>query len=116
MIVEQINPRFRFGESNENFCDCAGLIILLLKQKGLKCVWEKEIIRQPTNWFLFQEQLTRYGFSRSKQSNYPVVVWKNPDQTAHIGVLFQSKIYHMMPNGIQIRQYEGEQIWFYCGD
>lgn len=118
MILEQINPRFKFGESTRHFCDCAGLVILWLRENGYRCSWEKEIKRVPTKYEDFCKQLNSHNF----YINYPTgaslcfVTWKNPDQTGHIGVLFEGKIYHMRPEGIQIRLHQGEQVWYYLGD
>lgn len=119
MILEKdFNPRFRLGESTKEFCDCIGLVIYFLKQEGFKYSWEKEVIRSPTKWSVFQEEMWLNGFIQGTRvtTNFPVVIWRNPDQTGHIGIIFEDKIYHMRPNGVQIKQYQGEEIWFYHGD
>jgi hypothetical protein len=117
MILEQINPRFRFGESNENFCDCAGLVIFYLKFRGKKCIWESEIKREATDWKDFYKQLTKHGFIKGHAiPKLLVATWINPDQTGHIGVYFEDKIYHMRPEGLQIKMYENENLWYYIRD
>jgi hypothetical protein len=117
MILEQINPRFRFGESNENFCDCAGLVLFYLRSEGFKCSWEEQIVRLPTSYDRFEEQMRENKFAKSLSTNFDgAVMWKNPDGTGHIGVLYEGKIYHMMSSGIQVRLYQNEQIWFYYGN
>lgn len=118
MLLEQINPRFRLGESNRYFCDCLGLTVFWMQQHGFKCTWEKEIKRVPTNYEDFCKQLNSHNFyiSRPARSTLSFVTWKNPDQTGHIGVLYENKVYHMKPEGVQIKLYQNEQVWYYLGD
>lgn len=117
MIFEgNFNPRFRLGESNEHFCDCIGLVIWFLKQEGFKCPWEKDVVRLPTNYSEFYNQMWQHGFKDHEYSNFPVVSIANPDGTGHIGLIHNKLIYHMRPEGLQIKQYTYEKIWYYHGD
>lgn len=118
MIFEgNFNPRFRLGESNEKFCDCLGLVLIYLRSEGFKCLWEERVPRLPTSYPEFEKQMVENKFAMSLSTNFDgAVTWKNPDGTGHIGVLFEGKIYHMMPSGIQIRLYQNEQIWHYYGN
>jgi hypothetical protein len=118
MLLEKINPRFRLGESNENFCDCIGLVIYYLKDLGYQCLWEADVAREPTSYQNFYNQLDLHGFVKvSSKSPCPLAAtWKNPDGTGHIGVYYEGKIYHLRPEGIQIKLHEKEQLWYYIGD
>jgi hypothetical protein len=103
--LETLKPRFKLGESNQNFCDCVGLVILYLKSKDYACTWEKFVKREITNWEDFNRQMASNGFSKVKSDFYveeTCIVWREEDGTGHIGIVHNNFIYQMTPYGIQI--------------
>ena len=107
--LDSINPRFKLGATSTEFCDCLGLVILYLKNKGFDCIWEKDIKREITKWEDFNLQMTTNGFISEEDRPLGIpreatcfIVWREEDGTGHIGIVHNNFIYQMTPYGIQI--------------
>jgi hypothetical protein len=103
--LDTLNPRFKLGATSREFCDCIGLVVLYLKDKGCRCDWEKDVKREITKWEDFNNQMLINDFSvRSwdTEEESKFIVWREEDGTGHIGIVHSNFIYQMTPYGIQI--------------
>jgi homoserine trans-succinylase len=112
--LDSINPRFKLGATSTEFCDCIGLVVLYLSERGFLCHWENLIKREITKWEDFNQQMLDKGFftdkefqsrSRFEPDWFPdnkFIVWREEDGTGHVGIVHNNFIYQMTPYGIQI--------------
>jgi hypothetical protein len=103
--LDSINPRFKLGATSTEFCDCIGLVVLHLFNKGYLCDWESLVKREVTIWENFNQQMLNNGFKKTKSEFFTeetFIVWREEDGTGHIGIVHNNFIYQMTPYGIQI--------------
>ena len=116
-----IYPRFKFGESNESFMDCAGLVIFYLKSIGYSCEWEDSLDRKITDIGNFEEQMFSCGFKPVELGKidlervYFVTTW-SADLGGHIGLWEKGLVCSMWMEGISYRRVIYRyKLWSYNG-
>jgi hypothetical protein len=116
-----IYPRFKFGESNESFMDCAGLVILYLRSIGYTCEWENDLDRKITNINSFEEQMISCGFKLVEPDKIDLdrvyfVTWST-DLKGHIGLWERGLVCSMWLRGINYqRNIINYKLWLYNGN
>jgi hypothetical protein len=121
-FIKTLNPQFQFGYSLKEYCDCLGLVILMLKSQNKICNFEPKINRYYTSLDEVKEQLLTHKFFEIEEVDkivFPVTcLIETRNNRGHLGIYFpeDKTIYSMVQSGIVVQEYNNEKLYYYQGE
>lgn len=128
LYIRKLQPRFSFGNSSREVCDCLGLVLLEWREAGRTCSWEMSINRD----FISQKEMVlltkankaievTFDSIVTSGTNFGFFLYNYRGQ-GHLGLVDpeDKTLWHMTQYGLRqlsVHPYDVSLRYFlYCGD